>query len=131
MTEDRLTPREAFAGFSAFKDDGVTLLERWQGRTGRVPIEQLANLVDHHTMRTVSVSTENFGLVECPKAQVLRRLRDDWFLRRVKRVEDEKGVKVEASVSIHRLDRVKHEAYRMSIQTIGGWTGEGTIWMVG
>lgn len=128
---DRLTPREAFDGFSAFKDDGETLLESWQGRGGRVPIEQLAGLVDHHTMREVSVSTESFGLIVCPKAQVLRRLSDDWFLRRCKRVAEERGVKIEASIHLHRLRDVKHEAYRMSIHTIAGWVGDGkTLWLV-
>lgn len=127
----QLTPRQAFEGFSAF-DDQNQPLPHWRGRGGRVPIEQLAGLVDHHTMREVSVSTENFGLVVCPKRQVLQRLYDDYFARRCKRVAEEKGVVIEASIHLTPLEGLKHEAYRMSIHTIAGWVGDGkTLWLVG
>lgn len=121
-----MTPRDLYHSLPLPEGEGGS----WRGRTGLIPIGQLAGIVGHHTMREVSVHSESWGIAEMPKATVLRRLADDWFVRRCKRVEDEKGVKVTVSVTIYRVERVKHEAYRITLGTVGGRTDDDRIWIV-
>lgn len=123
MRVPTMTPRELF--------ESLPEPERAHGsRDGRIKIADLLAVVKHHQMRSILVSTENFGLVSLDKAAVLRRLNDSYFQKRIEKIESEKQVVVEASIFIDRIDNVKHEAYRISIHTIGAWNGDGKIYMV-
>lgn len=121
-----MKPKDAYNSFSPVDEAGA-MIPSYFSRQGRIPFDKLLDLVEHHSMREVSVSTAHFGLVECPKHRVMHTMKSDYFLRRIERLK-QRGP-VEVSIAITRVQRVKIDAYRMSIHTIGVWDGE-TIWVL-
>ena len=123
-----ITPRELY--------DSVSAEKPYSSRMTRVPLEELDALVSHHTCRNIKVRTEHFGLASMETRQVQYRLRDEFFLKMASKTLSQVHakypdvpLKLEVSVSIDKIDRVKHEAYRICIFSIGVWH-DGSVWSV-
>ncbi len=118
-----MTPRQTWEGFAKVPGyEGKDQSEE-QSRTGRVGLDDLLAVVSHHTCRTVTVGVAPWGITDIPASQVQRGLKDEWFIKRctstlVKARAEKPGVLLEVSLSIRKLDQVKHEAYSLVIHDV-------------
>jgi hypothetical protein len=70
-----------------------------EGRSGDVTIAELIAILESSATHCFSVPSPHFGLVDIPIADAVRRLRDEYFVRRVEQFL-EKYPEAKANISI-------------------------------
>lgn len=111
-----MTPKQVYEGLTPDESPVMAGV-----RSGRVPYAQLRELVDHHAVRRILVSSDHFGLLPIDRGSARRRLKDSADRDRVSWFEERAGGSLEVSVTMQPVQNVKHPCYELWIHTIGVW----------
>lgn len=118
-----MTPRRAYEAFAKVPGYNGRDQSQERSRTGRVGLDDLLAIVSHHTCRTVTVSVGPWGLTDIPAKQVVQHLKEPYFQERCRRMlekarAEKPGCLIEVSLSVSKIDRVKHEAYGLLLHSV-------------
>lgn len=118
-----MTPRQVYETFAKAPGYNGKDQSGERSRSGRVGLDDLLAIVSHHTCRTVTVGVGPWGVTDIPAKQVVQHLKQPYFEERCRRLlekarKEKPGCRIEVSLSVSKIDRVKHEAYRLLLHSV-------------